>query len=708
LFESLRPYQKDIIKQTIKSTKSTLIQIPTGAGKTIIAKEIIIDLINNHGKQILFVAPKIILMEQTAEVFKGLKPHIMHGNNAYDKKHNILISTIQTASRRDTNPDVIIIDEIHYGFDGKMIEKLIKDKPQTRIIGLSATPYDKTGRQLKGFDLILDKFDMKYMIKNKYLVPIESYVLTKLDLTGIRITAGDYDLKELGKIVCDNNTILEIVMTTKKYIIKSKKTIVFAVDIAHAELLTKAYKHEGFKAKVIHSKLNREEIKRELFLFKTGQTKILVSVLMLTTGFDVPDTDVAVIARPTKSQNLYKQMVGRIARTAENKKFATLLDCGNVIENLGLPLDKIKIIEKNENTNQQKCEKCGSENLKLKVSKNKSYWECNDCGNIKEIEQGSYECLYCKELYTSKGKFTVIKNKLYLNCKKCGYRTLISEFTGDEIFIKAESFLPFKEARNFIRRLNIKSKTAWKKYCQNNLKGHDSKPSNIPSEPAIFYQNKGWINTEDWLGIESKTIEIEVKEVKDEFLPFAEARKFVRTLKFFDRSQWDSYYLGQLKIAPIPKNIPIDPHVFYKDTGWIDYEDWFQEYLPFKEARAFARKLNLQNRNGWSQYCCSRKDKKLIKPQNIPRNPNVAYKNTGWINYKNWLTIETEKTEITYLSFEDAREYVRSLGILGNRRVWRDYWKKNSSKLKSIPYEPNKIYKNKGWVDYTDWFISKL
>ena len=52
-------------------------------------------------------------MQQTAEVFKGLKPHIIHGTKKYDKNHHTLISTIQTAYRRDINPDVIIIDEIH-------------------------------------------------------------------------------------------------------------------------------------------------------------------------------------------------------------------------------------------------------------------------------------------------------------------------------------------------------------------------------------------------------------------------------------------------------------------------------------------------------------------------------------------------------------------------------------------------------------------
>jgi superfamily II DNA or RNA helicase len=160
----LRDYQQDIVNKAVNSKKSTLIQIPTGAGKTVIAKEIAIELVNK-GLQVLFVAPKIILMEQTAKVFKGLNPHIVHGLNDYNPDHHVLISTIQTASRRDINPDVIFVDEIHYGFDGKMLQKLIKDKNNTRIIGLSATPFDKNGKQLEGFDLILDQYDLNYMVK---------------------------------------------------------------------------------------------------------------------------------------------------------------------------------------------------------------------------------------------------------------------------------------------------------------------------------------------------------------------------------------------------------------------------------------------------------------------------------------------------------------------------------------------------------------
>ena len=141
MLKKLRSYQSDIINKVVNSNASTLIQIPTGGGKTLIAKEIAIKLINDFNKKILFIAPKIVLMEQTLDVFKGLKPQKVHGSNSkFDNNHHILISTLQTASRRNNlNPDVIIIDEVHFGYEKKMLNKIMEYNPTARIIGLSAT-----------------------------------------------------------------------------------------------------------------------------------------------------------------------------------------------------------------------------------------------------------------------------------------------------------------------------------------------------------------------------------------------------------------------------------------------------------------------------------------------------------------------------------------------------------------------------------------
>jgi superfamily II DNA or RNA helicase len=571
----LRDYQKDVIQKTIGSNKDTLIQIPTGGGKTLIAKEIAVELVAKKNMQVLFVAPKIVLMEQTAKVFKTLKPHIVHRDRQYDHKHHVLISTIQTASRReDLRPDVIIIDEIHYGFEGKMIETLMKAKSGARIIGLSATPYDKYGRQLKGFGLILDQYDLKYMVnhEDEYLVKPEVHVLTRVqNLDSISIVAGEYNLSQLSKIVCNNQTILEIVKSTAEFIEKNKKAIVFAVDINHSELLAKAYRKAGFASKALHSNMHRDEINFEIRQFRQGSTKVLVSVLMLTTGFDVPDTDLAVIARPTKSQNLYKQMIGRILRPAEGKTHAVLLDCGNVIENLGMPLDPIREVDAAENSGKQTCQNCGSEKIKLKKEAKKSYWECQECGHRKKIEHGAYKCKLCNTIYTHDAKFEQKNDKLYLVCDKCPYPTLISEYHGNEKFVKIKDkeikYLPFNEAREYVRSLKLESKKEWRSLIRKDAKENNKLiPENIPRNPHDIYQNNGWVNIEDWIGIKADDYG---------YLPYEDAHSFVLLLGLNSLDEWTKYRQNKLDGYEIkPKKIPDRPQEVYKKEGWEGFDVW--------------------------------------------------------------------------------------------------------------------------------------
>lgn len=462
MFTELYNFQKDIVNKVLENTESTLIQLPTGGGKTIISKEIVIGLINKKNKKILFIVPKNILMEQTLKTFEGLKPQKVHGSNKFDKNHDISVSTLQTAPNRDLNPDVIIIDEVHFGYEKKMLNDIMANNPKARIIGLSATPYDSNGYLLKGFDVILNQYDMEYMIKNKYLVPLRSFILVKPDLSNVSIIAGDYELSQLSEAVSKYPIIMEIVKESKSFIEKSIKTIVFAVDINHAELLKTAFQNEGFTTEALHSK-SEEEDKTVIKRFEKGYIKILVSVLKLTTGFNVPETDLAIIARPTKSQNLYKQMVGRVLRTVDlkktgiNKKYATLLDCGNVIKNLGKPLASIVPKDELERKVQKLlCKKCNSENIKLKKSKEKEvlYWECLDCGEKRNLENRNlYQCENCNKKYSyDNGDFELINSSLYLNCE-CGYETEISIATGDEEFKEVDSGINYD-----IKERNIQDK----------------------------------------------------------------------------------------------------------------------------------------------------------------------------------------------------------------------------------------------------------
>ena len=433
VFEA-RPYQQDIIKRTGKADGSVLIELPTGGGKTFIAREVAREEIAKGGK-VLFVAPRTVLLDQTVKTFEEFEPQVIHGNKKYDKNNSVFVSTLQTAHRRKLGfePSMVIVDESHIGHDGKMMKSLLKDF-RGRVVALSATPYNKRGEPLNGFDLHIKDYDTNYMISNGYLVAPECYRAIKLDLKDVKITAGDYNEQSLDLKLNNNKSVIQVVSATKDTIQKRKHCIAFSITIKHADLLAEAYNDAGISAAPYHSGLTAQEKIETMEGFKNGTIKLLTNPASLAEGFDFPELDTLVIARPTKSQNRARQMVGRSLRIADGKSEAVILDCANMIDNTGLPTTPIAPREANDDepSEKPKCKECESKKLFRTVREQTAYHVCAECGHEEEIEsQGGYVCEDCEKYHTNESEFKVIDRKLYLLCD-CGHETLISEPTDHE------------------------------------------------------------------------------------------------------------------------------------------------------------------------------------------------------------------------------------------------------------------------------------
>jgi len=428
----LRSYQKYIIDDVADATGSVLVEAPTGSGKSVMANEIAKHESEKGGK-VLIVAPKIILLEQLQETFHQLEPQIIHGAQDYDKEHNVFISTIQTAHKRDLGfePTMILIDEVHFGFSGKMIKELLAEF-DGRLVGLSATPYDKMGKLLQGFDLHINQYDLKYMLENNYLLPPKCYAPMKVDLSKVSMVAGDYNQSELDIEFNNIESILQIVASTKDVIKKRKASLIFCINIAHSEAIATAFTDAGILTKAIHSKLSKEEQKTIMHDYKSGKVKMLANPMMLTTGFDYPATDTIVLARATKSQNLYRQMVGRALRLSEGKTDAVILDCSNVISELGLPTESIKPHLNSISRAVRACGECKSTKLYKKIKNNIACLFCADCGNYEYLMEEGYTCDNCSFVHSSRAKFVTRDKNLYLICDECNHKTLVSEASSKE------------------------------------------------------------------------------------------------------------------------------------------------------------------------------------------------------------------------------------------------------------------------------------
>ena len=428
----LRPYQTNVIEDATEATGSVLIEAPTGSGKSVMASEIAKNEVQKGGK-VLIVAPKIILLEQLQDTFAALDPQIIHGSKDYNKNHSVFISTIQTAHKRDLGfePTMILIDEVHYGFSGKMIKQLLADF-NGRLVGLSATPYDERGESLQGFDLHINQYDLKYMLENRYLLYPKCYAPLKVDLSNISMVGADYNQSDLDSEFNNLESISQVVESTKDMISKRKASLVFCINISHSEAIAKAYSDAGIPTKAIHSKLTKEEQANILTAYKNGALKMLANPMMLTTGFDHPITDTIVLARATQSQNLYRQMVGRALRLSEGKEDAVILDCSNVVSSLGLPTEDIKKRDTSVSKGIRICSECKSVKLYKKIENNKAYMQCADCGHTEAAMENGYECEACGLVHTNNAKFTTINKDLYLICNECTSETIVSESSSKE------------------------------------------------------------------------------------------------------------------------------------------------------------------------------------------------------------------------------------------------------------------------------------
>jgi len=348
----LRPYQEDILKLLKEAIQEghrhILLGAPTGFGKTAVSKSIV-DGIVAKGNRILFTAHRKELIYQTFKTFDrpGAISVSLGSEGAYDKNLPIQLGSLQTISSRLKSKgksylgsiNVILIDEAHYGHGSAMQKKIFEMYgEESIIIGLSATPIDALGYRLEVYDTTLYPVQTEDLIAMGYLVPVECYAPIKPDLSAVRIQAGDYALDQLESIMDDSALIANTFEVWEKHA-SDKKTVVFCVSIAHAELVQKEFREGGIKTGTIHSKLGKNERDETLVAFSKGEIQVITNVDVLTTGWDEPTVECLLLARPTKSLRLYIQIVGRGIRISPetNKDSCLILDCAGAIEDNGYP-----------------------------------------------------------------------------------------------------------------------------------------------------------------------------------------------------------------------------------------------------------------------------------------------------------------------------------------------------------------------------------
>lgn len=337
----LRNYQQDAIteiRQAFAKHRRVLYQLPTGAGKTVIFCEIARQAVNK-GKRVLVIVHRQELLRQTiSKVSAACIPWgAIAQNYPMQLEWPLQIAMVQTAARRDIGSyDLIICDEAHHAVAGSW-NTIIETQPQAYILGVSATPCRLDGKGLgDAFDVLLEGVVMSQLIEAGYLCAPKVYAASVADLTGVRRIAGDYNRGDLDAAM-DKPKITGDAVAEYRKLADGKPAIVFCVSVQHAERVAEQFRAEGYRADAVDGSLADDERKRRINGLADGSVQVLTSCDIVSEGTDIPAVECAILLRPTQSEALYLQQVGRALRPVAGKQHAVILDhAGNVFRH-GMP-----------------------------------------------------------------------------------------------------------------------------------------------------------------------------------------------------------------------------------------------------------------------------------------------------------------------------------------------------------------------------------
>jgi ATP-dependent helicase IRC3 len=340
---SPRPYQKKAVDAVLSrfKTNSTklLLHLPTGAGKTVIAILIIEKFLalSETGK-ILFIAHREEILDQTQKTIKRHLPtidvQIEQGARHSSQEAQITIASVQSLIKRKEqyNPQdfsMIICDECHHALAPtwtEVISFFYKNKRHdTLLLGMTATPKRSDGRSaLSVFNETAFEISRVELQDLGYLVPMQYYMVrTDLNLDKVKISGGDYQVGALSKVMnTSENRALALNAWMERGL--GKKTIAFCAGVQHARQLAANFEQLGIKAQTIDARTsNRAKILKK---FKTKEVEVLTNYGVLTEGFDDPEIECILMARPTTSPLVYTQCIGRGLRPNKGKKACTIID----------------------------------------------------------------------------------------------------------------------------------------------------------------------------------------------------------------------------------------------------------------------------------------------------------------------------------------------------------------------------------------------
>ena len=345
----LYDYQEDMkerIEGELRLHRSVMAQMPTGTGKTYLLTAVIDSFVsNNPMEKVWIVAHRRELVSQIDETVR--KFHSYFASNTSSLLSSVKAMSIQWLMRHydeiEEEPGMIVIDEAHHAL-AKTYKEMWERFPKAKFLGLTATPCRLNGKGFTDlFDILVQSWSVPEFISKGRLatydfVSIKSDGVTQqlIDSLQKRGADGDYQNKEMDMLLNKKPSIEKLYQSLEEFG-KDRKGIVYAINISHAQKITKLYQEHGVKAIAIDSKTPAVERQQDIEAFKKGDIQVLVNVDIFSEGFDCPDVEFVQLARPTLSLAKYLQMVGRGLRVTKGKKNCVIIDNVGLYRVFGLP-----------------------------------------------------------------------------------------------------------------------------------------------------------------------------------------------------------------------------------------------------------------------------------------------------------------------------------------------------------------------------------
>lgn len=361
---ALRQYQRDAVDGLNRWLEThrqgnPLVVIPTAGGKSLIIGTFIQKALGAwpDTRVIVLTHVKELIAQNYAELI-GFWPDApagiySAGLGKRDLRSRILFAGIQSIYRKAYDlqrVDLVLVDEAHLiprsaeTTYGRFLADLRQINPHLCIVGFTATPFRlDSGRLHEGdgalFSDIAYEVSMRELIEQGFLCPpISGHTLARINTDGIRTVAGEFNSQQLEAAATDPDVVEGIVKEVVAAGENRRGWIVFGVGLEHCTMLRDGIRALGVSCEAIFGNTQPGERDRLIRDFKAQRIRCLVSVGVLTTGFNAKHVDLIAIARPTKSTSLYVQMIGRGTRLFPGKENCLVLDFGGNIERHG-PVD---------------------------------------------------------------------------------------------------------------------------------------------------------------------------------------------------------------------------------------------------------------------------------------------------------------------------------------------------------------------------------